>query len=542
MKLYNILVFILLTISTFSQSKIKQKIDSIFSEWNKTETPGGAVGIFKDGEILFSKGYGLANLEYNIPNSPTSVFRIASTSKQFTAACIVKLAEKGKVSLDDNLKSFFPEFPDYAEKITIRHLLNHTSGIRDYYVIAYLKGLTNNAFFTDEDVMDWLINQQELNFEPGSQFMYSNSGYWLIYQIINKVSSMNMADFAQSELFKPLKMNFTHFQNNHNQIVKNRASGYSPKKDNEYQINMTSLDMIGDGGIFTTIEDLKNWDDEFYSHNTLGDNFWKTMTQKAILNNGDTIDYACGLFIEEYNGYKTIRHRGSFVGFKAEYIRFPEEGFSIAILANRSDANPARLVENVADLFLADNSEIKSSPASQKSININPSELKQFTGKYWSKKQLKQTEIKLINDTLFYHQSNDKIQPLIPISKNQFKLNDINSETFLTFEKNSNQKLIRISIQNIEDDELTYFNFKPKSIEELKQIEGSYYSKEMEVNYHIKLHKNQLELYINNQYISPLLQVYETTFKNDRFGVFIFEEHGFRLNTSRAKNILFIKQ
>lgn len=281
-------------------------IDSIFKAYTAPETPGASIGIIQDGRLIYAKGYGLANMEYDIPNSSKSVFRIASTSKQFTAACIVLLSQQGKLSLDDTLDSFFPEFPDYAKTITIRHLLNHTSGIRDYLALAFLSGLGDNDFYTDETLMKWLINQEDLNFKPGEEFIYSNSGYWLLGQIVNKVSGKNMADYAQDEIFKPLGMNDTHFHNDHTAIVKNRASGYYPKQEGGYQISMTTLDMIGDGGIFSTIEDLKKWDDAFYKSDVLDQEFWTLMTTQGKLNNGEAIDYAAGLFIDEHNGLKEI--------------------------------------------------------------------------------------------------------------------------------------------------------------------------------------------------------------------------------------------
>ena len=340
MKKYFLLLFVISsTVYSFGQIKESQSIDSIFTEWNKTDVPGCALGIIRDGKLIYAKGYGMANMEYDIPNSASSVFRIGSTSKQFTAASIVLLAEKDKLSLDDNLKSLFPDFPEYAEKITIRHLLNHTSGIRDYLQISYLKGLGDDDYYTDGDVMNWLTNQSDLNFNPGEEFLYSNSGYWLLGQIVKKVSGKNMADFAHEEIFGPLAMNNTHFHNDHTQIVKNRASGYVPSGNDGYKISMTTLDMIGDGGIFTTINDIKKWDDSYYNSNVLSKRFWDMMTQQGILNSGEVIDYASGLDIGEYKGLKTIRHGGAFVGFRAELLRFPEQRLSIAIFANRGDAS-----------------------------------------------------------------------------------------------------------------------------------------------------------------------------------------------------------
>ncbi|MFT6699291.1 MAG: CubicO group peptidase (beta-lactamase class C family), partial [Porticoccaceae bacterium] len=353
----NIILLITLclySIFSFAQIKERQAIDSIFSEWNKPNTPGCALGIIKKGELIYTKGYGLANMEYNLPNSASSVFRIASTSKQFTAASIVLLAEKGKLSLDNTLNNYFPDFPEYANKINIRQLLNHTSGIRDYLQLAYLKGLGDDDFYVDDNIEEWLVNQTDLNFAPGEEFLYSNSGYWLLGQIVKKVSGTNMANFAEKEIFEPLQMNNTHFHNDHTQIVKNRASGYVPTENDSYRISMTTLDMIGDGGVFTTINDIKKWDDAYYNSEVLSTAFWKMMTEQGVLNNGEVIDYASGLFISEYKGLKTVRHGGAFVGFRAELLRFPEQHFSIAIFANRGDANPSAMANQVADIMLKD--------------------------------------------------------------------------------------------------------------------------------------------------------------------------------------------
>lgn len=337
---------------TFAQVKENQAIDSIFSAWNAPNTPGCALGIFEDGKLIYGKGYGLANMEYDIPNSASSVFRIASTSKQFTAASIVLLAEKGKLSLDNTLYTYFPDFPEYANEITIKHLLNHTSGIRDYLQLAYLKGFGDNDFYEDDNIMEWLVNQSDLNFAPGEEFLYSNSGYWILGQIVKKVSGTNMAEFAQKEIFEPLQMNDTHFHNDHTQIVKNRATGYMPSGIDRYKISMTTLNMIGDGGIFTTINDIKKWDDAYYNSEVLSKAFWKMMTEQGVLNNGELIDYASGLFVNEYKGLKTISHGGAFVGYRAEFLRFPDQHLSIAIFANRGDADPSTMANQVADIML----------------------------------------------------------------------------------------------------------------------------------------------------------------------------------------------
>lgn len=392
-KLFPALILCISSLFSFAQMDKSQAIDDIFTDWDNGDVPGCSLGIIKEGKLIYAKGYGMANMEYDIPNSASSVFRIGSTSKQFTAACIVLLAEKGNLNYDESLKSIFPDFPDYAHKITIRHLMNHTSGIRDYIQLAVLKGFGEDDFYVDDDVMRWLINQSELNFKPGEEYLYSNSGFWLLGQIVNKKAGMNMADFAREVIFEPLGMDDTHFHNDHTRIVKNRASGYLPDTDGDYRISMTTLDMIGDGGIYTTINDIKKWDDAFYDLSVLDKRFWKEMTQQGILNNGNVTDYASGLMIGDYKGLKTIRHGGAFVGFRAELLRFPEERISIAILANRGDAEPWTKAEQIADLLLTDKLTEKvpedgdraDATVSEKEFEQGDIDLNEYSGSYYSK-------------------------------------------------------------------------------------------------------------------------------------------------------------
>lgn len=371
----------------------RASIDSVFSRWDSPDTPGGTVGIIKEGKLVFAKGYGSANLDYNIPNESQTVYRIGSTSKQFTAACIVLLSQQGKLSLEDKLIKFFPDFPAYANDISIQHLLNHTSGIRDYLILSRLSGLSSDDHYTDQMVGKWLTNQEELNFNPGDEYLYSNSGYWLLGQIVKSVSGVSMAEYAEENIFIPLEMNHTHFHDDHKQIVKNRASGYRPSKQDGYSISMTTLDMIGDGGIFTTVEDLAKWDASFYGSKTLDRDFWTKMTQVGTLNNGEELTYACGLGVTTYKGLKTIQHAGSFVGYQAEMIRFPEAQFSVIVLANRADSNPTRMAYKVADLFLESEYEKEMSTKSInpdsaeegfKPVSLTIEELIGFEGEYWN--------------------------------------------------------------------------------------------------------------------------------------------------------------
>lgn len=553
MKLLNFTCILsLFSVLAFGQINGSSFIDSLFLEWDQPNTPGCGLGIIKNGELVYAKGYGFANLEYDIPNSSKSVFRIGSTSKQFTAACIVLLAEQGKLSLEDTLKNIFPDFPDYAKKITIRQLLNHTSGIRDYLQLAYLKGLREDDYYTDGDIMDWLTNQTDLNFEPGEEFLYSNSGYWLLSRIVEKISGINMAQYAEKEIFKPLGMENTHFHNDHNKIVKNRASGYIPIDDENFQISMTTLNMIGDGGIFTTIEDIKKWDDAFYGSEVLSESFWANMTKQGVLNSGKEIGYASGLSIGQYKGLKTIRHGGAFVGFRAELLRFPEQKVSIAIFANRGDANPSRIANEVADIILKEfleqaPQEEKEEPKENKvEAPEVVFELNQLLGDYELQPGLLAT-VSLNNDTLNVLQKwNGSTYPIVKMSGNTFQIPGESglSFTFLDLKEGKTETL------NVWQGGRTT-SAKRKVFTEtadldLNQYEGEYRSEELKVSYTLRVHNEELTVQVNNQEPMDCAFVEEDKFRFG-FGMIRFQKQGktisgFELDSGRVNNVKFEKK
>lgn len=550
---FNILSF-LITIATLNlQAQISEStsIDSLFSDWTAPNTPGCALGIMKNGELIYAKGYGLANMEYDIPNSGTSVFRIGSTSKQFTAACIVLLVEQKKLKLDQTLKSLFPEFPDYAEKITIKHLLNHTSGIRDYLQLAYLRGLSNDDYYTDADIMVWLKNQTELNFSPGEEFLYSNSGYWLLGQIVNKVSGMSMAQFSEKELFMPLNMSSTHFHNDHTEIVKNRASGYMPTGANSYAISMTTLDMIGDGGIFTTVEDIHKWDNAFYDSSVLSKEFWRMMTETGTLNNGESISYASGLVIGDYKGLKTISHGGAFVGFRAELLRFPEQEVSIAIFANRADANPSRMARQVAEIILKDKFQIPSeneellSEAPEATEVTQEFELEQLVGDYEIQPGVV-ARLSINNDSLTVLQTwNQSTYTIIKTKGNSFQIpgDDSIVFTFSDLEEGYTQ-MLTVWQGGLETQAARALEIDLSNIN-LKDYEGEYYSSELDVTYTFQLENEELLMRIEDSR-AMACSVSDKDQLSLEIGMAAFNREnskvtGFTLDSGRVTNLKFVK-
>ncbi len=382
----------------YTHTDLTDNVDQLFKQWDRNDSPGAALGIFKDGRIIYARGYGMANLEYNIPLTPQSVFRIASISKQFTAMCIAILAEQGKISIDDNIRKYFPEMPEYETPVTIRHLLHHISGIRDYETLQRLAGREDNDYFyTQEDVVELLSHQKGLLFKPGDKYLYSNTGFVLLSVIISRVSGMTFSEFAKKHIFDPLLMKNTHIHDDVKSLVKNRATGYSPAKGGGFKINIYHREILGDDGVFTTIEDFLKWDQNF-SNNKLGKGT-RDLIDMALtcgkLNNGHKLDYAFGLVVEPYRGLRTISHSGGWVGFRAHYLQFPDQKFSVVILSNLSTMNPSKIAYQIADLYLPDQFTEPAPPKKkpqpklpqqkkEKPIALSTAQLQEYAGDYYS--------------------------------------------------------------------------------------------------------------------------------------------------------------
>jgi len=304
----------------------------------------------------FAEGcrYGMANLEHNIPNGQKLVYDIGSTSKQFTAASVLLLAQQGKLSLDDDVRKHIPELPAYQKPITIHHLIHHTSGLRDYATLFSMAGVNFDDTTTEKDALDIMVRQKALNFTPGDEWLYSNSGYFLLSIIIKRVSGKSLAEFAKENIFDPLGMKNTLILDDHKKIVPMRATGYSPNPRGGFQIEMSNFEQTGDGAVQTSVEDLLLWDQNFYEPKVGGKTLLEQMQAVGTLNNGEKHRYASGLFIGEYKGLRRIAHDGSWAGYRSELARFPDQKFSVACLCNLRTVNPSALALQVADIYLAD--------------------------------------------------------------------------------------------------------------------------------------------------------------------------------------------
>jgi CubicO group peptidase (beta-lactamase class C family) len=375
-----------------SPTPLNEKVDELFAQWDKPESPGCALGVIMDGKLIYKRGYGSANLDYNAPLSTESVFYIASTSKQFTAAIILLLARRGAISLEDDVGKYFPELPKYETRITVNHLIHHTSGVRDYLELLGLAGRKPDEPIDNAEAVELIARQKALNFKPGEMFLYSNSNYVLLAEIVRRVSGKSLREFADENIFRPLGMTSSLFNDDRTAVIKNRVVSYAPIAGGRYRQFVKTIEAMGDGNLLTSVEDLAKWDQNFYEDKVGGEGFSRQMLTRGKLNSGEEIPYAFGLGNEEYKGLKAVAHGGAFMGFRTELIRFPEQRFTAICLCNSGAANPGLLARRVADLYLAD--KIKpvqakanndpQAPRPPQSLTLSAKQLGEYTGKFYS--------------------------------------------------------------------------------------------------------------------------------------------------------------
>ena len=372
---------------------LEAKVDQLFAEWNKPDSPGAAIAVTRDGEIIYTQGYGTANLEYDIPITPATIFDIASVSKQFATFAIATLAHDGKLSLDDDIRMHLPDVPDFGSTITIRHLLHHTSGLRDWVQSLVIAGVAMEDVISFKHILKMARHQKALNFEPGAAYLYSNTGYNLLAEIVERVTDNSFREWTDTNIFKPLAMANSHFHDDHQMILKNRAYSYQAVENGGFKHAVNNTTALGSSSLYSTVEDLAKWilnfDDTQIGKQTVIDQ----MHQRGVLNNGEQISYALGLSIGEYRGLKTVGHSGSWRGFRSHLIRFPEQKFGVVILCNLDTFNPLRLTEKIADLYLADvlapieasEPEKAAEPAEEtKPEPLTPEQLTEFEGNYYT--------------------------------------------------------------------------------------------------------------------------------------------------------------
>jgi CubicO group peptidase (beta-lactamase class C family) len=345
-----------------AQPDVAVRVDSLFRQWNGTTSPGCAVGVARNGSPVLRRAYGMADLEHDVPNTPSTVFEAGSVSKQFTAAAIVLLARQGRLSLDDDVRRWVPEVPDYGTPITLRNLLTHTSGLRDWGVVAELGGWPRGSrVHTHAHVLEIVSRQRELNFTPGAEYLYSNTGYNLLAIVAERASGTSLAEYSRREIFGPLGMTSTQWRDDYTRIVPGRAIAYG-WREGGYRQQMPFENVYGNGGLLTTVDDLLRWNQALDSGTLAG---LDTLETRGVLTSGRRIEYALGLMVGDHRGVREIAHSGATAGYRAYLARYPDAGLSVALLCNAGNGDPGALALRTAELYLADRmSDAAEAPAS----------------------------------------------------------------------------------------------------------------------------------------------------------------------------------
>lgn len=488
---FSLFIFICLPLQTFATSDTQDElngkqaeVDSVFKNWDSYTTPGCAVDVTVEGRRHFSEAYGMADLEHQIPNTTSTIFEAGSVSKQFTAAAVVVLKLEGKLSLDDDIREYIPDVPDYGETITIRHLLTHTSGLRDWGSVAAISGWgRSNRTHSHEHVLDIISRQQELNFEPGEYYSYSNSGYNLAAILVDSLSEHSFAEFSDEYIFEPLGMNDTEWRNDYTRIVEGRSSAYTAQSDS-FSINRPIEHVHGNGGLLTTVSDLNTWNEAMRTGRLAGQEFVELMHKFGVLNNGRTINYALGLREGTDNGVPFINHTGATSGYRAFLGRYPEQELSVALLCNVTNASPGNLGSNVAEIFLGDEAkeEENDEPVG---IELTTEQLNQHTGLYKDPRNGDLTELIVENDTL----QTENGTKLTPESENEFRVGT--SDRHFIFQTGDH---VLITVEGYEEGELHEVEEFNPGESELKEFTGTYFSEDAETQIRIEKEEDKLIL------------------------------------------------
>ena len=381
-----LLFFLLLPLSITAQNlpdSINRKIDFIFRSFTST-SPGCAVAVIKNGAVVFQKGYGQANLEYSKPIVPNTIFHIASESKQYVAFCMLLLEKEGKLSIDDDIRKYLDYVPDFGQKITIRQLIYHTSGLRDQWQLLANAGWQLDDVITQDHVIKLVSKQKSLNFPPGEEWMYCNTGYTLMAEIVKKASGLTLREYANKNIFQPLGMKDTHFHDNYKEVVPGRAYSYNLQPGGRFEHAVLSYSIVGATSLLTTVLDEVKWLNNYESGEVGGKDLIEKMYQVGSLNDGRKLTNAFGLFIGKYKGWKQIGHGGSDAGFRTYACRFPEKGLGIVVFSNSGTANPTGLTNQVADVLITDT---KNEPKPDEQTTFSDSTIiKKLHGRYYSER------------------------------------------------------------------------------------------------------------------------------------------------------------
>jgi CubicO group peptidase (beta-lactamase class C family) len=541
-------------VSAADPQDLAKSVDAIFADYAKPGSPGCSLAVIRDGRIVYEKGYGLANVEHGVPIDPKrTVFDIGSTSKQFTAASVLLLAKDGKLSLDDDVHKLLPELPDYGKPVTIRHLLHHTSGIRDYINLMAMGGINFEDYTTDDDALAAIVRQKTLDFPPGSEHSYSNSGYFLLSQIIKRASGKTFREFAQERIFTPLGMSNTRILDDHSAIIPHRATAYGPRPGGGFGVEMSNWEQTGDGAVQTTVEDLAKWDQNFYDPKVGGPWLIEQLQTTGTLNSGEKIDYARGLGVDEYRGLRRVSHSGGWAGYRAELMRFPDQKLSVVTLCNLGNTNPTALAQQVTDLYLAD----KLAPAEVASATPNAStggpaggavDTARYAGLYWSASNGFIRRIYARDGKLVYSRGQDNENELAPLGGDRFLMLGVPVKSEVSFSPAAPGAPRRMQVASAGGKPTVFEEVQPVSPrpEDLAAYAGTYTSAELDTTWTLAVENGRLSLRPKRGPAAPLEPSFADAFKGPA-GLMRFQRDGekkvtgFVVGAGRARDLKFTK-
>lgn len=487
-------------------------IDNVFVQFTRPNTPGCVLGVGRDGTVLYKRGYGMANLEYDVPLTDSTIVEIGSVSKQFTAAAILLLHQRGVLSLEDDIRKWLPEVPDFGHKITIRMLANHTSGLRDQWgLLGLLNSPPGSAVHTPELVLDLVTRQKELNFEPGDQYLYSNTGYTLLGIIVKRASGESLAEYSRKNIFEPLGMKHTQWRDDFTRVVKGRATAYSRGSEDVYNQDMPFTNVYGNGGLLTTVRDVIVWWDALNKGKLGNANFLTELTTSGVLNSGRKISYALGVSNGNYRGLREITHSGATAGYRAYVANYPDSKTTVAVLCNNASANATQLTQRVVDVVMA--SQLATTPAR---VAVTPApgiDLSEYAGLYYDANTHETHRIE-VRDGILVASGIE----LVPTGPGTFV--DARRSINVTASRNGNTITLTLPMTESPDVVLTRMaEFKPDAAA-LQEYAGEYTSPELGITYRAVVHNGTLWLKRRTQTDLALHPTYKDGFSN--FGNWVF--------------------
>lgn len=543
-----LILFLLWCVCLSGLGQKEEVIDQIFAEWDQNQHPGGVVLVSKGSDILYSKAFGLANIQYNVPITLASTFNLGSVSKQFTALGIAKLEEEGKLSFKDEIHQYIPELPDFGFKITLAHLLNHTSGLRSTPELFALAGWREGEPITTEDDLNYLCKQQSLNFKPGSEYMYSNSNYVLLAVIISRVTHQDFSTWMRSNIFEPLKMRNTYVDEFNLQISAETSTPYVEQEERLFVIAQNSSLDLGATNVYSTATDLTLWLKKMYDPDAEWKKLIDQLKSRDTLLSGEINNYNFGLITDNYHGNKRIYHTGGVPGYLSFAMCFPEEQLSVVVLTNYIDYKAHEKVDHLLSLFLKNKKEKAKKQKKPTEAALNTAAAINYCSDYWNVNSHYARKVFLEDDTLWYLRTNGYKSPLLQVKDSVFIIGGIMATVYVEFKKKGGELYMYVKDGDKPVEVFEPFSASPPSAADLAEYSGVYYSPELETSYKIIFENEKLmgyhsrhgyfDIEILRKDIMDWSGLAVVHYERDDFGSIV----GFYVTLNRVRNVWFEKE